>query len=141
MQWQSIFSHFLLVRVLLHSRVDKRQATHADPAERLRYNRLQSVARHSRPSQKLGMKFVIANYPVRSGRRDVPRSAGLSWAKSSLLHSGRQLDRMKLAATMARSLPADMRSELRDLEQAAAAGTNKAGRGLRTELRRPAARG
>ncbi len=43
---------------------------------------------------------------------------------------------MKLAATIARSLPADMQTELRDLERAAAAGMKAAGRGLKTELRR-----
>jgi hypothetical protein len=43
---------------------------------------------------------------------------------------------MKLAATIARSLQADMQTELRDIERAVAAGTRAAGRGLRTELRR-----
>jgi Family of unknown function (DUF6441) len=43
---------------------------------------------------------------------------------------------MKLAATIARSLHADMQAELRDIERAAAAGTREAGRGLKTELRR-----
>jgi Family of unknown function (DUF6441) len=43
---------------------------------------------------------------------------------------------MKLAATMARSLRADMQAELRDIEHAVVAGTRDAGRGLRTELRR-----
>jgi Family of unknown function (DUF6441) len=43
---------------------------------------------------------------------------------------------MKLTATIARSLQADMQSELRDLERAVATGTREAGRGLRTELRR-----
>jgi hypothetical protein len=42
---------------------------------------------------------------------------------------------MKLAATLARSLQADMQAELRDIERAVAAGTRDAGRGLRTELR------
>ena len=44
--------------------------------------------------------------------------------------------RMKLAATIARSLQADMQAELRDLERAVATGTREAGRSLRTELRR-----
>ena len=43
---------------------------------------------------------------------------------------------MKLTATLVRSLQADMRAELRDLEQAVAAGTRSAGQRLRTELRR-----
>jgi Family of unknown function (DUF6441) len=43
---------------------------------------------------------------------------------------------VKLAATIARSLQADMQAELRDLERAVAAGTHDAGRGLRAELRR-----
>jgi hypothetical protein len=43
---------------------------------------------------------------------------------------------MKLAATIARSLQADMQAELRNLERAAAAGTREAGRGLRSEVRR-----
>jgi Family of unknown function (DUF6441) len=43
---------------------------------------------------------------------------------------------MKLAATIARSLQADMQAELRDLQRAVAAGTRDAGRGLKTELRR-----
>ena len=42
---------------------------------------------------------------------------------------------MKLAASIARSLQADMKSELREIERAVAAGTREAGRGLRTELR------
>ena len=46
---------------------------------------------------------------------------------------------MKLAATIARSFPADMQAELRDIERAVAAGTRDAGRGLKTELRRQAA--
>ena len=46
---------------------------------------------------------------------------------------------MKLAATIARSLQADLQAELRDLERAVAAGTRDAGRGLRTELRRQVA--
>jgi len=45
---------------------------------------------------------------------------------------------MKLAATIARSLQADMQVELRDIERAVASGTKDAGRGLRTELRRQA---
>ena len=43
---------------------------------------------------------------------------------------------MKLAASIARSLQADLQAELRDLERAVAAGTKSAGQGLRTELRR-----
>jgi Family of unknown function (DUF6441) len=43
---------------------------------------------------------------------------------------------MKLVATLARSLQADMQVELRNIERAVAAGTRDAGRGLRTELRR-----
>jgi hypothetical protein len=43
---------------------------------------------------------------------------------------------MKLAATIARSLHADMRAELRDIEGAVASGTREAGRGLRIVLRR-----
>jgi Family of unknown function (DUF6441) len=43
---------------------------------------------------------------------------------------------MKLAATLGRSLQADMQAELRDIERAVASGTRDAGRGLRTELRR-----
>ena len=46
---------------------------------------------------------------------------------------------MKLAATIARSLQADMQAELRDIERAVATGTREAGRGLRTELRRQVA--
>jgi Family of unknown function (DUF6441) len=45
----------------------------------------------------------------------------------------------KFAATIARSLQADMQAELRDIERAAAAGTREAGRGLKTELRRQVA--
>ena len=43
---------------------------------------------------------------------------------------------MKLAASFTRSLQADMRAELRDIERAASNGTRDAGRGLKTELRR-----
>jgi hypothetical protein len=43
---------------------------------------------------------------------------------------------MKLAATFARSLQADMQAELRDIGRAVATGTREAGRSLRTELRR-----
>jgi hypothetical protein len=43
---------------------------------------------------------------------------------------------VKLAASFTRSLQADMRAELRDIERVASAGTREAGRGLRTELRR-----
>jgi Family of unknown function (DUF6441) len=43
---------------------------------------------------------------------------------------------LKLAATIAGSLQADLRAELRDIERAVGSGTRDAGRGLRTELRR-----
>jgi uncharacterized protein DUF6441 len=43
---------------------------------------------------------------------------------------------LELAATIARSLRADMQAELRDVQRAVAAGTREAGRGLGTELRR-----
>jgi hypothetical protein len=46
---------------------------------------------------------------------------------------------MKLVATLARSLQADMQAELRDIERAVASGTRDAGRGLKTELRRQVA--
>ena len=46
---------------------------------------------------------------------------------------------MKLTASIARSLEADMQTELRGLERAAAAGTKEAGRDLKTELRRQVA--
>jgi hypothetical protein len=46
---------------------------------------------------------------------------------------------MKLAATILRSLQADMQAELRDIERAVATGTRDAGRGLKTELRRQVA--
>jgi Family of unknown function (DUF6441) len=46
---------------------------------------------------------------------------------------------MKLAATLGRSLRADMQAELRDIEVAVASGTREAGRGLKTELRRQVA--
>jgi hypothetical protein len=46
---------------------------------------------------------------------------------------------MKLAATLARSLQADMQAELRDVERAVATGTRDAGRNLKTELRRQVA--
>jgi hypothetical protein len=39
---------------------------------------------------------------------------------------------MKLVATLARSLQADMQVELRKIERAAAIGTRDAGRGLKT---------
>jgi hypothetical protein len=47
---------------------------------------------------------------------------------------------MKLAATLARSLQADMQSELRAIERAVATGTREAGPALRTELRRQVGR-
>jgi hypothetical protein len=43
---------------------------------------------------------------------------------------------MKLSATIARSLRADMQAELRDIERAVITGTREADRGLKTELRR-----
>ena len=43
---------------------------------------------------------------------------------------------MKIAASLSRSLQADMQAELREIERAVAAGTREAGRSLRTELRR-----
>jgi hypothetical protein len=43
---------------------------------------------------------------------------------------------MKLAATIARSVQADLQAELRGLESAVTSGTRGAGRSLRTELRR-----
>jgi Family of unknown function (DUF6441) len=43
---------------------------------------------------------------------------------------------MKLAASITRSLRADLQAELPDIERAVASGTRAAGRGLRTELRR-----
>jgi hypothetical protein len=46
---------------------------------------------------------------------------------------------MKFAATITRSLQADMQTELRDIERAVATGTREAGRGLKTELRRQVA--
>lgn len=46
---------------------------------------------------------------------------------------------MKLAATITRSLQADMQAELRGLERAVTIGTRDAGRGLKTELRRQVA--
>ena len=46
---------------------------------------------------------------------------------------------MKFAATITRSLQADMQAELRDIERAVASGTRDAGRGLKTELRRQVA--
>jgi hypothetical protein len=46
---------------------------------------------------------------------------------------------MKLAATIIRSLQADMQAELRDLERAVAAGTKSAGQSPKTELRRQVA--
>jgi Family of unknown function (DUF6441) len=46
---------------------------------------------------------------------------------------------VKLAASFTRSLQADMRAELRDIERAASNGTREAGRGVKTELRRQVA--
>jgi Family of unknown function (DUF6441) len=43
---------------------------------------------------------------------------------------------MKLAATIARSLQAEMQAELGDIERAVSGGTRDAGRGLKAELRR-----
>jgi hypothetical protein len=39
---------------------------------------------------------------------------------------------MNLAATIARSLQADMQAELRDIERVVTSGTRDAGRGLKT---------
>jgi hypothetical protein len=46
---------------------------------------------------------------------------------------------MKLAASIVRSLQADMQAELRDIERAVTSGTRDAGRGLKAELRRQVA--
>jgi hypothetical protein len=46
---------------------------------------------------------------------------------------------MKLAASITRSLQADLQAELRDIEGAVSSGTCEAGRGLKTELRRQVA--
>jgi hypothetical protein len=46
---------------------------------------------------------------------------------------------VKLAASFTRSLQADLRAKLRDIERAASNGTRDAGRGLKTELRRQVA--
>lgn len=43
---------------------------------------------------------------------------------------------MKLAATIACSLPSGMQAELRNIERAVAIGTRQAGRGLKADLRR-----
>jgi Family of unknown function (DUF6441) len=43
---------------------------------------------------------------------------------------------LKLTASIARSLQADMQGKLREIERAVATGTRDGGRGLRTELRR-----
>jgi hypothetical protein len=43
---------------------------------------------------------------------------------------------MKLVATVARSLQADMQAKLRGIERAVSSGTREAGRELKTELRR-----
>ena len=43
---------------------------------------------------------------------------------------------MKLAATIAPLLQANMQAELRDIERGVTLGTRDAGRGLKTELRR-----
>ena len=43
---------------------------------------------------------------------------------------------MKLAASIPRSLQADLQAELRDIERAVSGGTREAGHGLKTELRR-----
>ncbi|MGH6899385.1 MAG: DUF6441 family protein [Geminicoccaceae bacterium] len=47
---------------------------------------------------------------------------------------------MKLAATIARSLQADLQAERRNIERAVSSGTRDAGRGLKTDLRRQVAR-
>jgi Family of unknown function (DUF6441) len=46
---------------------------------------------------------------------------------------------VKLAASITRSIQADMQAELRDIERAVTSGTREAGRGLRSELRRQVA--
>jgi Family of unknown function (DUF6441) len=46
---------------------------------------------------------------------------------------------LKLVATIARSLQADLQAELREIERAVATSARDAGRGLRTELRRQVA--
>jgi hypothetical protein len=46
------------------------------------------------------------------------------------------IGRAKFVAALRRSLQGDIRTELRDIEHAVAIGTGKAGRALRTELRR-----
>jgi hypothetical protein len=46
---------------------------------------------------------------------------------------------MKLVATLARPLQADLQAEVRDIESAVAAGTRDAGHGLKAELRRQVA--
>jgi hypothetical protein len=51
----------------------------------------------------------------------------------------RGLALVKLAASFTRSLQADMRAEVREIERAASNGTRDAGRGLKTELRRQVA--
>ena len=69
-----------------------------------------------------------ADLPVRSDQ-------GLA-ARGLIAGSWRRGIHMKLTATIARSLQADMQAELRDIERAVATGTRDAGRGLKTELRR-----
>ena len=61
-----------------------------------------------------------------SARRPLPRTGWIA-------------DSMKLTATIIRSVEADMRAELRDVERAVASGTREAGRGLKAELRRQVA--
>jgi hypothetical protein len=46
---------------------------------------------------------------------------------------------MKLAASITRSLQADLQAELRDIERAVVSSTREVGRGLKTELRRQVA--
>ncbi len=46
---------------------------------------------------------------------------------------------MQLAASITRSLQADLRAELRDIERAVSGGTREASRGLKAELRRQVA--
>jgi hypothetical protein len=46
---------------------------------------------------------------------------------------------VKIAASLSRSLQAEMQTELRDIERAVSSGTREAGRSLKTELRRQVA--
>ena len=62
------------------------------------------------------------------------------WPTTSPRHRrGPRESHLKLAASITRSLQADMQAELRNIERAVATGTREAGRGRKTELRRKAA--